>query len=420
MTIKEQIEKANDAAMDIMLNGRPAWVDVRPAGEVVPKMTKQTILVAGPPADTDNMVYPVRTAVCGAAVYEGLAKDVAEAWKMAERGDILIAPAQDYNCACGAAMATSASMPVIVCEDQKFGGRGFCAIHPGTKMNVLRWGFYNDEVQEDLARFRDSYGPALGEAVRKAGGADLISILARTAGMGDENHNRQPAATMQLALQLIPVMLDCDFPEKNRIIQEYAANDRFFLHVMMAGVESVLSSVKGIPYSTVMVGMGGNGVEFGLQFAGTGGQWFTTEAPKILGLYLDPSYKPEDLLGFLGDSCVTEVYGLGGMSAIAGPAYVCLTGGTFEEARRRTENARAVCLGEHRFAPVPWAGGCGFPVGVDMRKVVGLNIFPTSHGGGTLKAGGQGTVGYAEFPAEPFKKALAAFSGKIQDKAEAV
>ncbi|MGI6004203.1 MAG: DUF1116 domain-containing protein [Christensenellales bacterium] len=419
MSIEKKIDQANAQAMNIMLNGRPVWIDVQPAIQAIPNMTEKTILVAGPPIATEKIVHPVKVAICGAIVYEGLAKDEQEAWKMVEDGRIVVAAGQDYNCACGAAMATSASMPVIVCEDKTFGGRGFCAPHPGTSMNVLRWGFYNEEVQSDLEWFRDYYGPALGEAVRKAGGIDLINTLSKTAGMGDENHNRQPAASMHMALQLIPFMLDCDFPEKDRIIKQYAANDRFFLHVMMAGVESVVSSVKEVPLSTVMVGMGGNGVEFGLQFAGTGNQWFTTEAPKILGQYLNPSYTEDDMLGFLGDSCVTEVYGLGGMSAIAGPAYVRLTGGSFEEAKRRTENARAVSLGEHKYAPIPWDDFRGFPVGVDMRRVVGLNILPTSHGGGTLKRGGQGTIGFTQFPMECFKKALLGFSEKLQDGVKA-
>jgi hypothetical protein len=49
-----------------------------------------------------------------------------------------------------------------------------------------------------------------------------------------------------------------------------------------------------------------------------------------------------------------------------------------------------------------------------MRRVVGLNILPTSHGGSTLKNGGQGGVGSAEFPMECFKKGLIAFSEKVK------
>ena len=415
INLEHKINEANQKVMEIFLNGRPKWIDVKPAGEVIPGMGKNLILVAGPPIESELRVKPVQVAICGAAVYEGLAANMEEAWKKVLSGDIQVASGQDYGCACGAAMATSATMPVIVCEDTVYGGRGFCVPHPGPSMQVLRWGFYDEKVQEDLVWFRDHFGPALGATVRAAGGVDLHTLLTRTAGMGDENHNRQPAASMAMALDLLQFMLDLDFPHKTRIIKEYTSNDRFFLHVMMAGVESVVASAKNTPMSTVMVGMGGNGTEFGLQFSGTGNQWFTTKAPLILGRFLNPTYTEDDIVGFLGDSCVTEVYGLGGMSAIAGPSYVRLTGATFAEAKRRTEAARAVSLGEHKFAPVPWDDFRGFPVGVDMRKVVGLNILPTSHGGSTLKVGGQGGAGFAEFPMECFRKGLVAFSNSLKE-----
>lgn len=167
-----------------------------------------------------------------------------------------------------------------------------------------------------------------------------------------------------------------------------------------------------------MVAMGGNGVKFGTRFAGTGARWFTVDAPLIEGLFLKPTYTKDDLLGFLGDSCVTEVYGLGGMSASAGPGYVVLTGSTFADSLQRAADARKVCVAEHRFAPIPWDGGQGFPVGVDARKVVGLNILPTSHGGGTLKNGGQGTMGAAKLPMDCFKQGLIAINEILMNEAK--
>ena len=395
MDVKQMIEQANQEAAKILTNGRPVWVDVKPAGEVIPGMTPDTILIAGPPIDVKDIPGPVKTAICGALKYEERAKTMDEAWDLVTSGQIRIEAAQDHDSACGAAMATSASMPVCVVEDKTFGGKGFCCVHPGNKQNVLRWGFYNEDVQRDLVWFKDVYGPALGETVRKMGGIDLINIMSKTAGMGDENHNRQPAASMYMALQMIQTMMEMDFPYRDTVVKEFAANDRFFLHVMMAGAESVLASVKKVPYSTVMVAMGGNGVKFGTRFAGTGKQWFTVDAPLIEGLFLKPTYTKEDMLGFLGDSCVTEVYGLGGMSASAGPGYVILTGSTFEDALQRA---------------------AGFPVGVDARKVVGLNILPTSHGGGTLKAGGQGTMGSAKLPLDCFKQGLLALNEIIMNE----
>ena len=406
MTIEQRVDAANARVLEIMTKARPVWVDVRPAIEVIPGMTKTMVLTPGPGITPDRMTPPQRTSVCGAVIHEGLAKDRAEAWQMVEDGRIRIVSAQTMNVGNAACMVTSASMPVIVVEDKNSGGRGYAPLHPGGNPKCLRWGLYDEEVERDLRWFRDVYGPALGEAVRKSGGIDVISILSKTAGMGDENHNRQPAASMCLALALIPWLLDIDSPEKNAVIKHFAANDRFFLHVMMAGVEGIMASCKGIELSTVMVGMGGNGVEFGIQVAGTGNRWYTTEAPKIKGTFLKPSYTEDDLIGYLGDSCVTEVWGLGGMSAIAGPAYMRLTGSNYAEAKSRTEKARAVSLGEHKFAPVPWEDMAGFPVGVDARKVVGYHILPISHGGSALRAGGQGGAGAAELPVECFKGAL--------------
>ena len=408
MTIEQKVNAANAKAVEILTKARPVWTDVQPAIDVIPCMTKTTVLVPGPPLPVDQITPPIRTSICGAVIHEELAKTKEEAWAMVERGEITVEPAQNHQCGCAACMVVSASMPLMVAEDKVYGGKGYAPIHPGPNPKCLRWGFYDEDVDRDLSWFRDHFGPALGQAVRAAGGIDLITVLAKTAGMGDENHNRQPAASMYLALQVIPWMLDCTDPQRDEMIRHFAANDRFFLHPMMAGVESITESLKKIPLSTVVAGMAGNGVEFGIQLAGTGNRWYTTKAPVIQGTFLNPSYTEADLLGYLGDSCVTEVYGLGGMSAIAGPAYLRMTGSTIAEARSRTEKARAVSLGEHTFAPIPWDDFKGFPVGLDARRVVGLNILPISHGGSALKKGGQGGAGAAELPVDCFKNALRA------------
>lgn len=404
MTIEQRIDKANEKVMELFLNARPVWTDVRPAIEVVPGMKKNLILHPGPPIDKSRIVFPLKNSISGAAVHEGLAKNVDEAWEKVLSGEIEIAPAQNYSCGCAAAMVMSASMPVIVVEDRNGGGKGFSTPHPGPKPKVLRWGLYDQEVEEDLVAFERDYCPWLGEAVRKSGGIDIISILSKTAGMGDENHNRQPAGSMCLALALAPYLLDVDAPKQ--AVKDFLANDRFFLNPVMAAAESIISSAKKIKDSTVMVGMGGNGEFFGIQVAGTGNTWYTTLAPYIEGTLLKPSYTKDDMLRYMGDSCVTEVYGFGGMCAIAGPMYMKLTGATIQEAYDRTEKARKVSLGEHRFAPVPWNDYKGQPVGVDIRKVVGYNVLPISHGGSGLKTGGQAGAGAAELPIDCFKKAL--------------
>lgn len=406
MTIREQVEAANSRVLDIFTKARPIWRDVRPAINAVPGMKKNLILLPGPPIEPEDLPIPLKTAVSGAAVHEGIAKDMDEAWHMVLSREIEIAPAQNYNCSNAASMVMSASMPVFVVTDETNGGTGFCTIHPGPSPRVLRWGIYGPDVEENLSWLRDEFGLILGEAVRKSGGIDLISLLSKTAGMGDENHNRQPASSMAMALALIPWMLEIDHPRVKKNVAWLAANDRFSLQPLMAGIEGIMASAKQVGYSTVMVGMGGNGVEFGIQVAATGNRWYTTKAPLILGTFLKPTTTKNDLLGYLGDSCITEVWGLGGMSAIAGPTYAKLTGSTFENARDRTERARRVSLGEHAFDPVPWDSYRGSPVCLDIRKVIGYGVLPISHGGSGLKTGGQAGAGACELPMECFKKAL--------------
>ena len=406
MSAAERVAAANKKVMEIMTKARPVWIDVKPAIEVVPGMKRNLILIPGPPIAPEDLPIPLKTAVSGAAVHDGLAKNTEEAWEMVLRGEIEIDASQNHSSGNAASMVMSSTMPVFIVKDMTSGECGYCVPHPGSNPRVLRWGIYGDDVEENLSFLRGDYAAVLGEAVRKSGGIDLVRILSKTAGMGDENHNRQPAASMALALELVPWLLDVDHPARDRVIKEIAANDRFFLHVMMAGVEAIMTAAKKVPDSTVMVGMGGNGIEFGIQTAATGNRWYTTKAPLITGTFLKPTTTEKDLLGYLGDSCVTEVWGLGGMSAIAGPSYLRMTGGTFNDAKERTEQARQVSLGEHTFAPVPWDDYRGFPVGVDVRKVVGKNVLPISHGGSALKTGGQAGAGAAELPMDCFRKAV--------------
>ena len=126
MSVAEKVAAANQKVMDIFLNGRPVWTDVKPAIEAVEGMEKNLILVPGPPIEAKDLPIPLKTAVSGAAVHDGLAKDVDEAWEMVLRGEIRIAPSQDYNCGNAASSVMSASMPVFVVEDKYSGGKGYC------------------------------------------------------------------------------------------------------------------------------------------------------------------------------------------------------------------------------------------------------------------------------------------------------
>ena len=45
MTIEQQVNAANDKVVEILTKGRPVWVDVQPAGKVIPGMTPNLSLI---------------------------------------------------------------------------------------------------------------------------------------------------------------------------------------------------------------------------------------------------------------------------------------------------------------------------------------------------------------------------------------
>src|SRR5919108_4780155 len=73
------VTDANAEAFTRLTTADPVLVGVRPAGEVVPGMTPQTILTSGAPLPWEAYTGGQRRAILHAAVYEGLAGDLDEA-----------------------------------------------------------------------------------------------------------------------------------------------------------------------------------------------------------------------------------------------------------------------------------------------------------------------------------------------------
>lgn len=412
--VKELIEAANKQSMQRILDAQPTWVDVQPAREFIPGFADNLILIAGPTLDPKEAKTPTRNSICGAAVHEGLAKDMAQAWQMVLAGEIIVEPLQGHLSAGGAGYAVSASTPVQVALDPLSGARGCCAFQEGNSPESLRWGMYNAAIEKKLSWLREELGPVLGAAIRGSEGINIRNILARAESMGDENHSRQVAASGLLLQQLIPLVMDVNCAEKTRseVVKFLCGNERFFLHIFIAGVVAVMEAAKNVEYSTVVVGFGGNGTDFGIKVSGMGDEWFSAPCPSSKGMLLNPEWTEADTSRYFGDSCIVETYGFGGPSAAAGPMVVRLYGGNFDDAMQRTEDYREISLGSHDWAPIPWMGYQGPPVGIDIRKVIATGIAPTIHGGIGHVNGGQAGAGAMIVPMECFVKALKAFGKK--------
>jgi hypothetical protein len=409
---RPEIDSANLRAVEKILDSKPVLIDVKPAIEVVPKITELTILHSGPPIEWKRMCGPMRGAVIGALVYEGLAKDEKEAEKLAASEKIKFSPCHHHGAVGPMAGVISSSMPVFIVENQLHKNRAYCTINEGLG-KVLRFGAYDKEVLKRLSWMRDVLGPSLGVAVKHSGGIDLKVLISQALQMGDECHNRNAAGTSLFLNEIIPYFLGSDLDKKtiNDVVRFIYGNRQFFLNLSMPACKAALDAVHGIKNCTLVSAMARNGVEFGIQVSGLGDKWFTSPAEVPQGLYF-PGYGEGDANPDLGDSSITETAGLGGFAMATAPAIVQFIGGSHEDAMSYTREMFEITLTENKSFALPNLGFRGTPTGIDLRKVLDTSIMPIINTGIAHKQAGVGQIGAGilRAPLGCVKKAFVAMS----------
>ena len=276
-----------------LVTARPQWVDVLPAREAL-GLGPREFLHAGPPVAWADASGPIRGALAGAMIYEGLAENFEEAGRIATRGGISLAPCHSRAAVGPMAGVVSASMPVSVLEDGENGRRAYCTLNEGLG-KVLRYGAYSPEVIDRLRWLERVLGPLLGATLRQRGPVDVRSLIAQALQMGDECHNRNRAATSLLLREITPDMLESGARSEDIVaaFRFINGNDHFFLNLSMPAGKVAADAGRDIPGSTMVVAMARNGTEFGIQVSGTGDAWFTAPAPPVKGLYF-AGFGPED------------------------------------------------------------------------------------------------------------------------------
>ena len=229
------IEKANQTAMQRIIDAEPTLVDVAPAREVMPQLKEGILFHAGPPIDWHQMCGPMRAAVTGALRYEEWAGSEEEADALAASGKIRFYPNHDFNAVGPMTGITSPSMPVFVVENKTFGNKASCTLNEGLG-KVLRFGANDGTVIKRLHWLQNVLAPLLREAVRRSGGIELRPLMARALSMGDEMHQRNVAATSLFLRQLSPHLARAFAGNANagEIMDFLAGNDQFFLNLAMA------------------------------------------------------------------------------------------------------------------------------------------------------------------------------------------
>ncbi|TVR41981.1 MAG: DUF1116 domain-containing protein [Bacteroidia bacterium] len=403
-----KIDKANREALDIILGGKPFLVGMGKALDTIPGMKQNLILHSGPPVTWDRMCGPTRGAILGALLYEGLAGSIGEAEALASSGEIVYAPCHEHASVGPMAGVISASMPVFIVKNEAHGNYAYCTMNEGLG-KVLRYGAYGTEVIGKLRWMERVLYPVLKAGVEKLGGIDLKNIIAQALHMGDEVHNRNRAATSLLYRILAPAVVDAAESSAAAIdvLDFINGNDHFFLNLSMPAAKCCLDSARDIPYSSIVVVMARNGTDFGVQLAGTGGLWFTGEAPVPDALFF-PGYSMADANRDIGDSSITETVGLGGFAIAAAPAIVQFVGGKAADAVQYTMDMYEITAGENNVYQIPYLNFRGTPTGIDVRKVIEKSITPFIDTGVAHREPGIGQVGAGVLsaPVEPFKKAL--------------
>ncbi len=200
------VDRANQTAVERMMAAHPVLKTVARAGDVIPGLDAKRILHAGPPIEWRHMSGPLRGAVIGALLYEGLADSRENAIHLIECGEIAFCPAT----------TTEPSGPWQAslrhrCRStsSRTGGRhdrkAYSTLNEGYG-KVLRYGAFAPEVLDKLLRWmNDVMAPSAGAtALAESEGIDLRALVAEALHMGDEGHNRNKAGSLLFLRQLAP------------------------------------------------------------------------------------------------------------------------------------------------------------------------------------------------------------------------
>lgn len=385
------VASGNATAVERLLAAQPMLVDIAPASEAL-GLGDHQLLHSGPPIPWERMAGPVRGAVVGAILFEGWAATPAEAHELAASGRIGLEPCHHHGAVGPMAGVVSPSMPMVVVENVAAGTRGHATLNEGLG-KVLRFGAYDEAVLTRLRWMAGVLGPALAAGLRRGGPIDLRGLTGQALQMGDEGHNRNIAATSLFTRAIAPSLVRAvDGPVAEAVLEFLRGNDHFFLNLSMAACKSALDAASGIEGSTVVTAMSRNGVDFGIRLSGTGSTWFTTPVGVPDGLYF-PGYGPEDANPDLGDSAITETFGIGGFAMASAPAIVRFVGGSPDDALEFTRLMGRITLARNPSYQLPPLGFLGTPTGIDARRVVDTGIAPVINTGIAHREAGVGQIG---------------------------
>ena len=421
-TVAGLIDEANSLVISRLKNADPYWIGMKPAVECVPDMHEGLILHAGPEIPWDRMCAAQQQGGINGALFEGYASTEDEARHKLENGEIEFRSANDYHIVAPGSGIATPSLVVNIVEDRNTGLRGFCAPFEGPNRGGLGgWGIYNQDVRSFLDLIRDTIAPVFTQLLEQIGGLALRRIFVRGVEMGDELHSRQDACGLIAVNEMMKLLFESSLPYAARkaCVDLMYGTVRYFHPLGMASAMATLEGVRNVPYSTVVTAMEGNGVDYGIKLAGTGNRWYTAPSPfSEDGALVAANIDKNEILPWIGDSCMLECCGLGGFAAAAAPAVMRAQNKKWSDGIEQSRRMEEITLARHPYYLLPGLDYQGAPVGIDMRKVLETGVVPVIHGGIIAKNLRRLGSGGTKVPFECFEKALDGFAHQYGIKGE--
>ncbi|HXV24781.1 MAG TPA: DUF1116 domain-containing protein [Alphaproteobacteria bacterium] len=404
-------DQANAEAFRRLTTSDPVLEDIRPAIEALQGMRPDLILTSGPGMPWQAYAGGQRSAIIGAALFEGLAEDRQAAERKLETRQIRIEGCHEHGCVGSLAGVYTASMPVFVVRNAAFGNFGYCNLYEGTNPRRLNYGVYDSGVHERLSYVNDVVAPVLAKAVRRSGGIGLKPIMQRALHMSDELHSRNTAASLLFMRELIPHLLEVAREDREGVAKTIAAmteDHYFFLRLSMAAAKATADAAAGIERSSMVTAMAFNCREFAIRVSGLGSAWFCGPHPEVQAKLFE-GHSEDEITWMGGESIIAETIGLGGFAQAAAFPLQNYQGGDPEAMVRRNLALYDITLGENPDYKIPYLKYRGTPTGIDIFKVLETGTAPVMDIGIAGRDGGQIGAGVVRARLECFEAAKVAY-----------
>ncbi|CAM9982579.1 unnamed protein product [Phaeothamnion confervicola] len=330
------ITPPNARALARILAVVPRWTAVCPAGEAI-GLPDRVLLHAGPPLpDPKSPPPPMLNAAVLSCLYEGWAKDEAEAERLVASGAVRLEPSFTRRVSTPLVSMVSARTTVAAIEDAASGAKWFSFLGTGGGAQ-MRFGARDRAILDKLAFREKELAPGFAELLSEP--LDLLSIARSALTEGDDLHNRLSSGTavMQAALGTRKV----ESPAAQAALRTLTEAPLFFLNFWMPACALMLDAAAGEEGSSIVTRLCANGQITGIQVAGLPGRWFTAPAAPVAGPFMkgltipDPQFPPAT-----GDSGIIDAFGLGGQVLRRAPTLQV----AFEPWLAKDDDARALSM----------------------------------------------------------------------------